>query len=144
MKDPNCLFCKIVAGEEPSEKIWENDEFVCIRNKYPVAPTHVLVIPKAHIVKATWIAPLRSPTSPSATLGVKLRGAKLDVSTGQFWGKIMSAVFEVVAQLGLDKTTPTGGQAGYKLVNNGAGYNHFEHEHVHVMGGSKTEPGGNT
>ena len=122
MNDLNCLFCKIVAGEEPSEKIWENEEFVCIRNKYPVAPVHVLMIPKSHIRKQA-----------VATSG-----------SGEFWGKIMSAVFEVVHQLGLDKTMPTGKQAGYKLVNNGAGYNHFEHEHVHVMGGSKTEPGGMT
>jgi len=54
-----------------------------------------------------------------------------------FWGKMMAAVFQVVKHLGLDKT-------GYKLVNNGAGYNHFEHEHVHVLGGSKEEPAGNT
>lgn len=54
-----------------------------------------------------------------------------------FWGKIMPVVFEVVSELGLDKT-------GYKLVNNGAGYNHFEHEHIHILGGTKTEPGGAT
>ncbi|KKU33101.1 hypothetical protein A3K29_04820 [Candidatus Collierbacteria bacterium RIFOXYB2_FULL_46_14] len=115
MKDPSCLFCKIVAGEEAGEKVWENDEFLCIQNKYPVAPKHVLVVPKSHIRK-----------QEVATSG-----------NGEFWGKMMAAVFEVVRQLGLDKT-------GYKLVNNGAGYNHFEHEHVHVMGGSKTEPGGTT
>lgn len=113
-------------------------------NKYPVAPVHVLVIPKEHIEKINWTAPLRNPTLPSATPEVKLRGTKLAVSTGQFWGKMMSAVFSVVHQLGLDKTTPAGRQAGYKLVNNGAGYNHFEHEHVHVLGGSETEPGGMT
>lgn len=134
MKDENCLFCKIVAGEEPSEKIWENEEFVCIKNKFPVAKVHVLVMPKAHI-KKEWTAPLRSD---------ELLGAKLAVSTGQFWGKMMEAVFAVVHQLNLDQTTPRGGQAGYKLVNNGAGYNHFEHEHFHILGGSKTEPGGQT
>ena len=115
MKDTNCLFCKIAVGEEPSEKVWESGEFVCIQNKYPVAPIHVLVIPKSHIRKQ------EVATS----------------KTGEFWGKIMSAVFEVVQQLGLDKT-------GYKLVNNGAGYNHFEHEHVHILGGTETEPGGTT
>ncbi len=115
MKDGNCLFCKIVAGEEPSVKIWEDEEFLCIQNKFPVAPTHVLVMPKAHIKK------VEVATSQS----------------GVFWGKMMAAVFTVVHQLNLDKT-------GYKLVNNGAGYNHFEHEHLHVLGGSKTEPGGTT
>lgn len=116
MKDENCLFCKIVAREEPSEKIWENEEFLCIKNKYPVATIHVLVMPKAHIRK------------PEVILGLQNEG---------FWGKMMSAVFSVVHQLELDKT-------GYKLVNNGAGYNHFEHEHMHVLGGTKTEPGGIT
>jgi len=135
MKDPNCLFCKIVAGEEPAEKVWENEEFLCIQNKYPVSPIHVLVVPKAHIVKAMWIAPLR----PKG-----LRGAKLVVSMDQFWGKMMTAVFAVVHQLDLNKTKPGGSRAGYKLVNNGAGYNHFEHEHMHILGGTKTEPGGTT
>jgi histidine triad (HIT) family protein len=68
MKDEKCLFCQIVAGEEPSTKVWENEEFLCIQNKYPVSPIHVLVVPKAHILKAMWIAPLR----PKG-----LRGAKL-------------------------------------------------------------------
>lgn len=127
MKDKDCLFCKIGAKEEPSEIVWENKEFICIKNKYPVAPIHVLVMPKDHIVKSNWI----SPTS------LKLRGAKMPVTTGHFWGKIMPVVFEVVALLELDKS-------GYKLVNNGAGYNHFEHEHIHILGGTKTEPGGST
>ncbi len=134
MKDENCLFCKIVAGEEPSVKVWENEEFLCIKNKYPISPVHVLVMPKAHI-KKEWTALLRSK---------ELRRAKLAVSTGQFWGKMMEAVFTVVHQLNLDQTMPHGRQAGYKLVNNGAGYNHFEHEHVHILGGTKTEPGGQT
>jgi len=137
MKDEKCLFCQIVAGEEPSTKVWENEEFLCIQNKYPVSPIHVLVVPKAHIVKTMWIAPLRDPTSLFELCGVKLRGAKLVVSMNQFWGKMMTAVFAVVHQLELDKS-------GYKLVNNGAGYNHFEHEHMHILGGTKTEPGGTT
>ncbi len=113
MNNKDCLFCKIVAGEEPAEKVWENYEFLCIKNKYPVSKIHVLVMPKAHI---------RKPEVATSESGV-------------FWGKIMESVFAVVTSLGLDKS-------GYKIVNNGAGYNHFEHEHVHIMGGSKEEPGG--
>lgn len=115
MKDKDCLFCKIGAKDEPAETVWENEEFIAIKNKYPVAPVHVLVMPKDHIKKAE--------------VGTSGDGA--------FWGKIMPVVFEVVGLLELDKT-------GYKLVNNGAGYNHFEHEHIHILGGSKTEPGGAT
>lgn len=111
-----CLFCEIARGTEPATKVWENGEFVCIKNKYPVAPVHLLVMPKTHV-------------------------SKIELSSGMtsegFWGKIMGAVFEVVRQEGLDKN-------GYKLVNNGAGYNHFDHEHIHVLGGSKEEPAGKT
>lgn len=116
MKDENCLFCKIGAGEEPAEIVWENEEFVAIKNKYPVAKVHLLVMPKSHISKKSLAS-----------------GVTMD----DFWSKIMQAVFEVVRLMGLDKT-------GYKLVNNGAGYNHFDHEHVHVLGGTKEEPAGKT
>jgi len=118
MKDSKCLFCQIVAGESPSKKVWENDEFLAIENKYPQAPVHVLVMPKKHIEKE----------------GVNGVGGE---TNEEFWGKIMGAVFQVVKQLGLNKT-------GYKLVNNGAGYNHFKHEHIHVLGGTKGEPAGKT
>ena len=47
--DPNCLFCKIAAGEIPSTKVHEDDEFVAFRDIRPAAETHVLVIPRKHI-----------------------------------------------------------------------------------------------
>ncbi len=43
--DPNCLFCKIAAGEIPSTKVHEDEEFVAFRDIRPAAETHVLVIP---------------------------------------------------------------------------------------------------
>ena len=115
MIDKNCLFCKIGSHQEPAKIVWEDEDYIAINNKFPVSPVHVLVMPKEHI-------------------------RKTEVGTSanrMFWGKIMSIVFGVVELLGLDKT-------GYKIVNNGAGYNHFDHEHIHVLGGSKTEPGGKT
>jgi len=120
MKDSNCLFCKIASREEPAVILWEDEEFMCIENKYPVAPVHVLVIPKSHEPKKAWI-----------------NGEKTGMTLSGFWGKMMAVVFTVVCKLELDKT-------GYKLVNNGAGYNHFEHEHMHILGGSAKEPGGTT
>jgi histidine triad (HIT) family protein len=120
MKDEKCLFCKIAAKEEPAVIVWENTEFVCVESKYPVAPIHVLVIPKSHEAKKAWTEALN-----------------MGVTLSEFWGKMMLSVFTVVTELGLDKT-------GYKLVNNGAGYNHFEHEHMHILGGTAKEPGGTT
>ena len=117
MDKTDCLFCKICMGEEPSKKVLETDDFLVIENKYPVSPVHVLVIDKKHREKKD-----------------TLSGAFLVLS---YWDKMFEAIYATIKHLGLDKT-------GYKLVNNGAGYNHFEHEHFHILGGSSTEPGGQT
>jgi len=45
----DCLFCKIIAGEIPSDKVYEDDNVFAFRDISPVAPTHVLIIPKNHI-----------------------------------------------------------------------------------------------
>ena len=47
MKD--CLFCKIIAGEIPSDKVYEDDQVFAFRDINPMAPTHVLVVPKQHV-----------------------------------------------------------------------------------------------
>lgn len=44
-----CLFCKIAAGEIPSTKVYEDDRILAFRDIAPMAPTHILVIPKSHI-----------------------------------------------------------------------------------------------
>ena len=47
--DENCLFCKIIKGEIPSSKVYEDEEILAFNDIQPVAPIHVLVIPKKHI-----------------------------------------------------------------------------------------------
>lgn len=47
--NPDCLFCRIVAGELPSEKLYEDDEVVAFRDVSPQAPFHALVIPRMHL-----------------------------------------------------------------------------------------------
>jgi len=47
--DKDCIFCKIVKGELPAKFIIKGENFVCFKNIYPVAPVHVLIIPKKHI-----------------------------------------------------------------------------------------------
>jgi histidine triad (HIT) family protein len=49
MTDPNCLFCKIIAGKIPSKKVYEDDRVYVFEDINPQAPTHVLIIPKDHI-----------------------------------------------------------------------------------------------
>jgi len=113
----DCLFCKIVLGQEPKKLVLETDKFLVIENKFPVAPVHLLVLDKYH-------------------------REKKDVISGKYQNEgYFDSLFEVINQVvikyGLNKT-------GYKVVNNGAGYNHFEHEHFHILGGSLEEPGGST
>jgi histidine triad (HIT) family protein len=48
MTDPNCIFCKIGAGEIPTNKVYEDDQCIAFRDMEPLMPTHVLIIPKDH------------------------------------------------------------------------------------------------
>lgn len=45
----SCIFCRIIEGEIPSDKVYEDDAFVAIRDVNPQAPIHILVIPKRHV-----------------------------------------------------------------------------------------------
>jgi histidine triad (HIT) family protein len=101
----DCIFCLIAAGKAPSKKIWENEDFLAIENKFPEAPIDILVLPKAHLEKS------EARTSPDG-----------------YWDSFMKAIWEVVSAGGYDRT-------GYVLQNNGAGYNHLEHEHMHILSG---------
>lgn len=47
--DPACLFCRLVAGEIPADKVMETEHSIAFRDIQPVAPTHILIAPKAHI-----------------------------------------------------------------------------------------------
>lgn len=51
----DCTFCKIIAGDIPSNKVYEDDKILCFRDIAPMAPVHLLVIPKEHIRSADFI-----------------------------------------------------------------------------------------
>ena len=110
-----CLFCKIIDGQEPAKKVLETEDFLVIENKFPIAPVHVLVLSKDHKEKKDCVS---------------------GVFEG-FWDDMLAVCWRAIKKLGLDRS-------GYKIVNNGAGYNHFEHEHMHILGGTAEEPGGKT
>ncbi len=102
----NCLFCKIVRGEIPVDKLYEDDEILAFRDIAPQAPVHFLVIPKKHV-------------SSPATLSAK---------DDQLMGRIMRIGCGIAKQEGIDHFRA--------VLNNGeqAGQTVF-HLHVHILGG---------
>ena len=103
----NCLFCKIAAGEIPSNKIYEDDKVLAFYDIEPQAPVHFLVIPKEHICCADAI-----DNSNSA---------------------IVAYIFEVIAKIAKELKL----EKGYRIVNNCGehGGQTVKHLHFHVLGG---------
>ena len=103
----DCLFCKIVAGVIPSEKIYEDDDLIAFWDISPQAPKHLLVIPKKHLVNAS---------------DVKEEDEKLV-------GKMVRAGAQIAAENGISN--------GFRMViNNGADANQLVfHIHMHILGG---------
>ena len=103
----DCLFCKIIAGDIPSTKVYEDDLVYAFRDINPQAPTHILVIPKAHIDS--------------------VNGITRDNSS------VVAHIFEVIP--GIAKAE--GLENGYRVVSNcgqDAGQTVF-HLHFHILGG---------
>ena len=103
----DCLFCKIVAGEIPSKKVYEDEHTFAFEDIDPKAPTHVIVVPKKHI-----------------------RGLKeASPEHAEIVGRCHLAAAEIARERGIE--------AGYRTVLNvgpGAGQSVF-HLHVHLLGG---------
>jgi histidine triad (HIT) family protein len=107
--DPDCIFCKIVAGQIPARKAYEDDQVLAFHDINPWAPVHVLVVPKAHIATLADVGP-----EHDALLGRMLGLApRLMRDLGVING------FRTVINSGRD-----GGQEVYHL-------------HLHVMGGPR-------
>lgn len=108
----DCLFCKIVAKEIPGKIVLENEHVVAFRDLHPAAPTHVLVVPRKHIVNVD---------------DAKDEDAEL-------LGRVMLAARDVARQEGLVAQNERG---GYRIaINNGAGAGQSVfHLHLHVLGG---------
>ena len=102
----DCIFCKIAAGEIPSKKVYEDDRVLAFYDIQPVAPVHILVIPKAHLSGCGDITPENSA--------------------------VIAHIFEVIAKI----TTEQGLTDYRVVTNNGewAGQSVF-HLHFHILGG---------
>ncbi|MGY1435675.1 histidine triad nucleotide-binding protein [Streptomyces reniochalinae] len=115
----DCLFCKIVAGEVPATLVRETETTVAFRDINPQAPTHVLVIPKAHYPDA----------------------ASLAAASPELMADVVREAGEVAAMENITPAESGGPHTGYRVVFNtgsGAGQTVF-HTHAHVLGGRGLE-----
>ena len=105
----DCLFCKIIAGEIPSAKVYENEYVYAFKDINPMAPVHVLVVPKEHICCAD----------------------EVTADNSIYVAKIFEAIPEIAKQLGLTN--------GYRIINNCGedGCQSVKHLHFHIIGGKK-------
>ena len=104
----DCIFCKMVSGEIKPDVVYEDDEVLAFRDANPHAPTHVLVIPKAHIATTN----------------------DLDESSAMVVGKMYLAAKQIAADDGV-------AERGYRMVMNcnpEAGQSVY-HIHLHLLGG---------
>ena len=105
----DCLFCKIIAGDIPSTKVYEDEFVYAFRDINPQAPTHILVIPKTHIASVAEVS-----------------GENSDV---------VAHIFEVIPKI----AAAEGLANGYRVVSNcgpDAGQTVF-HLHFHILGGKE-------
>jgi histidine triad (HIT) family protein len=111
--DPNCIFCKIVAGQIPSRKVYEDDDILAFHDISPWAPVHFLMIPKQHIPSMAQVAPEHAP----------------------LLGKMMALAPKLALEQGCNPY-PAG---GFRLVVNTGdeGGQEVHHLHLHVIGGPR-------
>lgn len=105
----DCLFCKIIAGDIPSTKVYEDELVFAFRDIAPQAPTHILVVPKMHIGSVAEVTPENS--------------------------QVVARIFEVIGQIARQE----GLNNGYRVVSNcgaDAGQT-VAHLHFHILGGAQ-------
>ena len=106
----NCLFCKIIAGEIPSGKVYEDENVYAFHDINPNAPVHVLVIPKVHI------ASIQEVTEENLSAA----------------SAVLKVIPQIAKELGLAEN-------GYRVITNCGedGGQSVKHLHFHILGGKK-------
>ena len=105
----DCIFCRIIAGEIPSAKVYEDERVFAFKDINPQAPVHVLVVPKAHL-------------------------ESVDAVTAENSGYV-AAIFEVIPKIAAE----AGLENGYRVITNCGedGCQSVKHLHFHLLGGRK-------
>lgn len=106
----DCIFCRVVRGEIPAGRVWEDEHLIAIRDINPAAPVHLLVIPREHVESVA-----------------HLRDDQRDLA-----GRLLLAARDIAHQEGVE-------ESGYRLVlNTGAGGGQtVPHIHLHLLGGAQ-------
>ena len=106
----DCLFCKIAAGEIPSTKVYEDEFVLAFKDINPMAPVHILVIPKQHIADSA--ADITAENSAA-----------------------IAHIFEIIAKIAREQ----GLDNGFRVVTNSGedGAQTINHIHFHILGGKK-------
>ena len=107
--DPNCLFCKIIAGQIPAKKVYEDEHLIAFHDIHPWAPVHILVVPKLHIASMVDVGPDQT----------------------ELLGRMMAVTPRLMKELGVTN--------GFRhVINTGRdGMQEVMHVHLHVMGGPR-------
>ena len=105
----DCLFCKIIKGDIPSQKVYEDEKVYAFKDIPPQAPVHVLVVPKQHYTDV----------------------ADISVKDSALCGYVFKKCAEIAGQQGLD--------SGFRLITNCGedACQSVKHFHVHILGGAK-------
>lgn len=105
----NCIFCKIVKGDIPSAKVFEDEDMIIIKDLNPQAPVHLLLIPKEHYANIV----------------------EMSDAQAQTLAKCLKKLSTLTDKLGL--------QNGFRLVSNKGddGCQSVNHLHIHILGGTK-------
>lgn len=108
----DCLFCKIIAGEVPSTKVYEDEFVYAFKDINPLAPVHILVVPKEHISGAD----------------------KIDDGNSAAVAKVFEAAAKIAREQGI-------AEDGYRIVTNVGenGCQSVKHLHFHILGGRKLD-----
>jgi histidine triad (HIT) family protein len=106
--DANCIFCRIAAGEIPSQRVYEDERMIAIRDINPAAPVHVLVVPREHIASLA-----------------ELEEGQRDLAGHLLWGVAEVARREGVAERGYRTVINTGEEGGQTVA----------HLHIHLLAG---------
>lgn len=106
----DCLFCKIIKGEIPSKKVYENEYVYAFYDVNPAAPVHVLVVPRVHIESVNAI----------------------DDKTSEYVKYVFEAIPKITETLGIKED-------GYRVITNIGenGGQTVKHLHFHIIGGAK-------